>query len=481
MATSITTALVLLCFFLYYRFDLLRLCVWSWFFYNYNFSGETFGGKDKESWELISTVINCLAVVMILFSLILIIFPFNVAQIIAPGFSHERLELTAHIIRLVSVNPLLLAVATIFSHVQQALQKFLFVALAPMFYNLSIILSIYLFKDGFGVVGLGVGVAIGSVMSFIFLAIGLRNLNFRYWPIFKIRNPHFIKLIKLGFGYMLGLLLLMSYKVILLRYLTIVSTHAVSNFTNALAILAIFETIGMAYGQATMPSLVSLANQNLDKFRSSFRHIFVMTCWVTGVAIIIGYFGRNYIASFLFRRDYLEIAFIFGIICLTILSRNLLPIIRRYYSIKKTIIQIFIGRLIGFCLAVGLIVYFAELTSLGLVGLLIADVLAIVLETAFLIFTIVRNDRQIFSWSLFRRLGLVGLAGLATSGITWTFLQLIPWTINDGRLVLFGKLLALSVVVIVSYDLISKRLGLSETDRVKAYILSVLKLKTKKV
>ena len=45
----------------------------------------------------------------------------------------------------------------VISAVQQAFGRFFFFAIAPIFYNMAIIASIYIFKGNIGIVGLAIG------------------------------------------------------------------------------------------------------------------------------------------------------------------------------------------------------------------------------------------------------------------------------------------------------------------------------------
>ena len=59
--------------------------------------------------------------------------------------------------RLLAFNPLLFTLSGILTSVQQTMGRFFFFAIAPLFYNVSIIVSIFIFKDNIGLVGLGAG------------------------------------------------------------------------------------------------------------------------------------------------------------------------------------------------------------------------------------------------------------------------------------------------------------------------------------
>ena len=59
--------------------------------------------------------------------------------------------------RLLAFNPLLFTISGVLTSVQQTMGRFFFYAIAPLFYKLSIIVSIFVFKHNIGLVGLGLG------------------------------------------------------------------------------------------------------------------------------------------------------------------------------------------------------------------------------------------------------------------------------------------------------------------------------------
>jgi peptidoglycan biosynthesis protein MviN/MurJ (putative lipid II flippase) len=56
--------------------------------------------------------------------------------------------------------------------------RFFFFAIAPLFYNMSIIASIYIFKGSVGLVGLGLGALVGGILQLLIIMLGLSALIF---------------------------------------------------------------------------------------------------------------------------------------------------------------------------------------------------------------------------------------------------------------------------------------------------------------
>lgn len=105
-------------------------------------------------------------------------------ELIAPGFSAEEKSLTSMLTRLMLFSPIFFGLSGIFSSVVQSFQRFFVYALAPLLYNLGIIIGILFFVPIFGILGLGWGVILGSLL----------HLGIHWWTVKE-----------LGFSVSLGL------------------------------------------------------------------------------------------------------------------------------------------------------------------------------------------------------------------------------------------------------------------------------------
>jgi peptidoglycan biosynthesis protein MviN/MurJ (putative lipid II flippase) len=84
----------------------------------------------------------------------------------------------------------------VLTSLQQTFGRFFFYALAPLLYNGCIIISVYVFKDNLGIIGLGIGALAGAVLQLLFVLIGLIGMKFRYTPTINWGNKDFIKMLK---------------------------------------------------------------------------------------------------------------------------------------------------------------------------------------------------------------------------------------------------------------------------------------------
>src|SRR3990167_1373085 len=138
-------------------------------------------GDRKGIWELTSSLLNMLGIVMFVVAVIIFVFARPLLHyIVAPSLGPTQLDEATDIMRLVALNPLLFTLSGILTSLQQTFGRFFFYAIAPLFYNLSIIVSVYVFKHHLGIVGLGIGALVGAFLQLLVAMLGLWGLGFRY-------------------------------------------------------------------------------------------------------------------------------------------------------------------------------------------------------------------------------------------------------------------------------------------------------------
>ena len=89
--------------------------------------------KDpEEALTVTNSVINILAVFLIIVCSIMCLFTPQLMRIIVPGFSGEKLDLTIMMTRVMFVSPVLLGISGVFSSVLQSFKAFLVYSLTPI-------------------------------------------------------------------------------------------------------------------------------------------------------------------------------------------------------------------------------------------------------------------------------------------------------------------------------------------------------------
>src|ERR1039458_4133810 len=146
-------------------------------------SDRLYKGDKRGIWELSASLMNLLAIIMAVVSVIMLLFAGPlIKHVVAPGLSPPQLHTAASIMRLLALNPLLFSISGVLTSVQQTMGRFFFYAIAPLFYNLTIITSVLIFSEApghhggphhLGLVGLGLGALIGAIVQLIIVICGL--------------------------------------------------------------------------------------------------------------------------------------------------------------------------------------------------------------------------------------------------------------------------------------------------------------------
>lgn len=437
----------------------------------------------QSAWDVASYILNALAIVSMLASIIIIVFARPILQyIVAPGFTPEQLDLSAAIMRIVSVNIFLFAISTVLTTVQQATGRFFFVAIAPLFYNGAIIAGIYFFGDKYGIVGLSLGVAIGAILQLLVVGLGMIGMNFKYKPTIDFKNKSFREVLTIlparsidqGIDYING--------IVETRFASNLRIGSVSFYENALILHnAPIMLIGNAISTAAFPRLTErMAQGRVDLFRKEFLRVLGTMIWISLPVVIVAFFGRGYLARMIFARDNREIAAIFGFLCVAIFFRILYTIISRYfYAYKDTKTPLYVSLFtIGF--NIFLAYNLSKPSAYGVVGLAIAQSIVAFTEVIILVAIMIKRDPKLFTrdftGELFRIASVTGFT--AVSG--FIAVQLLPLAKSDLGFELVAKLGIITFVVFTTHVLVSYMFDLREAklvvNRIKKIILRPIRI-----
>ncbi len=237
----------------------------------------------KAAWELTASILNFLAIIMLVLSVLTMIFAEPLLKyIVAPGFPPEQLELSAAVMRIVAINPFLFSISTILTSAQQTAGRFFFFAIAPIFYNAAIIAGIVFFGDSVGIVSAAIGVAIGAVLQLIVVSFGMIGMNFRYSFRINSRDKGFRQVMKAlpprsidqGIDYINS--------IVETRFASGISRAAVANYENALQLHnAPIMLIGIAISTAAFPRFTERISQGRpDLFKKEFLQVLRAMIWI---------------------------------------------------------------------------------------------------------------------------------------------------------------------------------------------------------
>lgn len=233
--------------------------------------------KRLEAFKMASSVINLGTLIFLFFSLPLLFFAGQISTLIAPGFSKEETVLMASFTRimiLAQVFPLI--IGNFLTGILQSFNRFLIPALAPIAYNLGIILGIFFLSSSFGLYGPVFGVVLGAFLFMIIQIPLLAPLGYKHFLIFNPRHRGVKEVGRLMLPRTLGLAVSQidtTVDLVLASYLGARSV-TVFNFAQHLQQVPV-GLFGAPIAQAVLPSLSQFwAKKNSEEFKKNFLDSF---------------------------------------------------------------------------------------------------------------------------------------------------------------------------------------------------------------
>ena len=236
---------------------------------------EYFKKSEEESWQLTSNVLNCFLVLLIVICGVLAIFTPWLIKFVTPGFNPEQKTLVVSLTRIMFLSPIFLGLSSLFSGILHYFNRFFAYAIAPILYNLGIIIGILFLVPIFGLWGLAYGVILGAILHWLVQIPAAKNSGFKYLPIFNFKSSGLVKIFKLMVPRTIGSA---AYHVNLIVITAIASTLTVGsisilNFANNLRFFPI-GIIGASFALASFPALSrAWVNGQREEFLQNFSSV----------------------------------------------------------------------------------------------------------------------------------------------------------------------------------------------------------------
>jgi putative peptidoglycan lipid II flippase len=435
-------------------------------------------GNKKSAWELSTSLINFMALITLVTSVLIIIFAEPLIRyIIAPGFSESATALAVSMTRVIAINPFLFAIATVIASIQQAVGRFTFFAFAPVLYNIGIIIGLTVFTGGInifgvqvfegGIMGVALGVVLGSVLQLVVSTVGLIGLGLDYQ--FKIfwKNKGFRKVLQLlpprsldqGMDYLVG--------IVEINLASRMAEGTVRIYNQAVTLhMAPINLIGVAISTAAFPKMTERLSQGRpDLFRSELQTIIRIIVWLAMPVAAVTFFTRGYLVNFIKNGGDAVMAGLLGSLVVAILFRSVYFICARsFYAQQDTKTPLYIS-LFAISLNIVLAIWFTQSLNMGAYGLGYAQSIVAVCEV-FVLFTVMnRRIKGLVNTQLLHAIGRMAIATLITSIVCYIMVQLFQLQNNDNSFIAtFPKFTLIVFVSAAVYILASRLLKLTEPD-----------------
>lgn len=307
--------------------------------------------------------------------ILLYIFSWQITKLLVPGFTPEMLTETVGLTRIIILAQIIFTLSNVCTNILYSYKRFIIAGIAPILYNLGIILGILVFYPRFGISGLGYGVLLGAAGHLLIQLPELGRSTFRLLPAWKLHDPAIKKFFKLY----LPRIFAIDLPVFSLLISTFIASRfeagSIGIFTLSINLLSLpVSIIALSLATAIFPALSEAYAKNqelifLDMLKKAFVQILYFMIPLTLLMLIFRAQGvRLYLGHGKFTWENTILTFnTFGVLAFSLISQSLAPILSRaFYSRQNTIIPVSINLM---ALALNACLAFAFKDHYGIIGI----------------------------------------------------------------------------------------------------------------
>ena len=382
--------------------------------------------KDREkAYRIANSVLNVTALAMVVISGLLFLLARPLTELIAPGFRGAELLSAVKLTRLFLLSPIIFTLSNVFSSILNSQKKFLVVSLAPILYNLGIIVGVFLFYPHFGLMGLGFGVIFGACLHLLIQVPEAVRLGYRWQWVLDLREPVMRKIGKLFLPRIIGM---DNSQISLLIGTSVGSILAagsvtIFNFANNLQAVPL-GIFAVSLATAAFPALAeSFALKDERGFTQLLYETFgKILFFIIPISALMILFREPIVRITLghgkFSYDDTVLTFTtLGIFSISLFSQALTPLLSKaFYARHNTIIPVLVN---VSTIALNAVLAFVWGKAYGVIGIAAGFSLASVLNTALLFGLLyLRLDAELvkeFNTSLLKQVGKILLASAGMS------------------------------------------------------------------
>lgn len=242
---------------------------------------------NRDAWEIAGTVTNIGLSIFLVFAGFVIVFANNFYGLLAPGFSIDHREQIVAIARVLFAAQGFFVVSYVLTAVLESSRRFLVPALAPLLYNVGIILGTAILAPRMGLMAPAVGVVIGALSHFLIQLPLAIKLGFRFIP--RIRITDEVKKIgKLALPRVIEVSFLQVARTAELFLASLISTASYTYFTfgNTLQLLPV-GLFGTSIAKAALPTLARQADTPAAFRRTLFGALYQVSFLVFPIATVL--------------------------------------------------------------------------------------------------------------------------------------------------------------------------------------------------
>ena len=306
-----------------------------------------------------------------------------VIQGLTGNFSLQQVNLAAQISRWLLLSQLFFVISQFFSNLLQSHHRFLVPAMAPVVYNLSIIVSLWLGADSLGIFAPVVGVVSGAGLHMLIQLPLIRQIEFDYQPVLHAGLGLWKKVFRISLPRVMAVAANQVEPMISIYFATSLSVGSLFLFSLAQQLKQLpVQLMGGSISQAAFPSLSQFAYHNPARFKRVLRdnllQILYLVLPLTAVMLIL----RIPIVRLAFGSKFFpwqatkQTAWAVAAFSLAIPAwAGIQLLLRAYFAVKDTFMPLIVS-LASMGLFAFLAWFFTRQTDWGIIGLGLSSAIA---------------------------------------------------------------------------------------------------------
>ncbi len=348
-------------------------------------------GREDEGWRVLSVILTILGSLLVLLIGLAMIWTPALIDLLAPGRDDPLFKsLAVRMTRIILPAQLFFFAGGLFAAVQFARERFFIPALAPLIYNLGIILGGVLLADRMGMEGFAWGVLAGALAGNCLLQFfGARAVGMRFRPVWDWRHPDLRRYIFLTLPLMLGLTMTFSMEIFSKLFGSFLPAGNIARIEYAIRIMmALVAFFGQAAGVAVYPFLARFAAGDrlaeMNRLLNQALRYIALVIPFAAVAMAV----RRELVFLIYQRmrftaaDTAATADILGFLLIGAVGFAGQTIVNRgFYARQNTILPTVYGSL---AVLVSLPVYYVGMRTMGASGIGIAIAFSAVAQVLFI-------------------------------------------------------------------------------------------------
>ncbi len=301
------------------------------------------GSGKRQANDFAISVLNVVLLIVIPLSALYALAAPWIVPLITPGFTGEKLTLTIQLSRIMALQPIFLGISFVFSGVLNSYKRFIAYAIAPILYNVGIIIGVMYFVPLVGLAGLAWGVVLGGILHMAVQVPSMLAVDFKWRPIIAWASSDFTKLRRMIIPRVFGLAAqqVNLFMVTILGSGLAAGSISVFHLANNIQSLPI-GIFGLSFAQAAFPTLAEhVARKQPLAFRHTLTKTFRYILFLVIPTTIIFFLLRAQIVRVLFGDgafDWEDTIFTFRTLALLVSSlfaQATIPLLTRAFYVRQ--------------------------------------------------------------------------------------------------------------------------------------------------